>query len=102
MNGRRAKQIRGKALLFLVEWLQCQVTEEEAKKINLSNIRKLVPSDTHIYANSRIILSAYSFKWFSKVIKLLIKYNKYNINNIQLKDIEDYLNKERRGLKLSI
>ena len=98
MNGRLTKQIRKKALLFLVEWLQCQ----EAKKINLSNIRKLVPSDTHIYANSRIILSAYSFKWFSKVIKLLIKYNKYNINNIQLKDIEDYLNKERRGLKLSI
>ena len=91
MNARKAKQIRKRALHLLVEWLQSQVPESEVDKINIKNIKNIIPSDTHIYANHKILLSAYSFKWIIN----------NNINSLQLKDIENYhhkYNKIRRIL----
>ena len=73
MNARKAKQIRKRALHLLVEWLQSQVPESEADKINIKNIKNIIPSDIHIYANHRILLSAYSFKWIINNIKKIIK-----------------------------
>ena len=59
MNARKSKQIRKRALHLLVEWLQSQVPESEVDKINIKNIKNIIPSDTHIYANHKILLSAY-------------------------------------------
>ena len=101
MNARKAKQIRKRALHLLVEWLQSQVPESEADKINIKNIKNIIPSDIHIYANHRILLSAYSFKWIINNIKKIIKLKNININSLQLKDIENYhhkYNKIRRIL----
>ena len=92
MNARKSKQIRKKALHLLVEWIQSQVPESEADKININNVQRLMPPDTHIYANQRLILSAYSFKWIIKNIKKIIKIKNININNILLQDIKDYNN----------
>ena len=59
MNARISKQIRQRALHILVEWLQLQVPEEERRKINIKNIRSLMPPDTHLFANHKMKLSAY-------------------------------------------
>ena len=90
MNGRKAKKIRKKALHLLVEWLQSQVPESEVDKININNIKNIIPKDIHIYANHRILLSAYSFKWIINNIKKIIKLKNIDINNLILQDIKEY------------
>ena len=48
-----------------------------------------MPDQTHIYANRKVILSAYSYRWFIKKIKKLYNSKNININNITLKDTEN-------------
>jgi ribosomal protein S7 len=96
MNGKKAKQIRKKALHLLVEWLQLQLPEKEAKKLNVSNVKYVLPVDTHIYANHKVMLSAYSFKWIIKNIK---KLKNKKIKDISLKDIDSIYNKEYSSWK---
>ena len=97
MNARLSKKIRKKALHLLVEWIQLLVPEEEAKKINMTNIKSFMPADTHLFANNKIILSAYSYRWIIKIIKKILKLKYIDINNIVLKDIEEY--SRRKNLK---
>ena len=73
MNGRKAKQIRSHAKSMLLDWLKTMVSEEEAAKIDKSNFEDYLPSQGHIYVNRKIMLSAYSFKWFIKKIKKILK-----------------------------
>tara|TARA_R100000781_G_scaffold10135_3_gene9823 strand:+ start:1332 stop:1652 length:321 start_codon:yes stop_codon:yes gene_type:complete len=99
MNNRLSKKIRKKALQILVEWIQLQVPEEEARKINITNVIKFMPPDTHLYTGNKIILSAYSYRWIIKKIKKLIKEKNININNMLLEDIKAY--SENRNVKRS-
>ena len=73
MNGRKAKQIRNHAKSILLDWLKTMVSEEEAAKLDENNFEDYLPSQGHIYANRKIMLSAYSFKWFIKKIKKILK-----------------------------
>ena len=92
MNGKKAKLIRKKALHLLVEWLKLQLPEKEAEKLNISNIKYFLPVDAHIYANHKVMISAYSFKWIIKNIK---KLKNKKINDISMKDIDMLYNKEK-------
>jgi hypothetical protein len=85
MNGRTTKQIRRKSLMLLIDWIKTLVSEEEAKKLTIEQAADLVPTDTHIYANGQMRLSAFSLKWINKKIKKLIKYK--NINDITVEDL---------------
>lgn len=87
MNARKAKAIRKQALVLLFEWVKTLVSEEEAKKMKPEEAFNLLPKDTHVYANRRIMLSAFSFKWIIKKIKIFIKTNNKNISQITLEDI---------------
>jgi|TARA_A100000171_G_C2065612_1_gene112150 hypothetical protein len=70
MNGKRAKRNRKKAKQLLIEWLHTMVPEGEDKsKINLKNLDQFLPKQTHIFANNKFMLSAYSLKWFYKKVK---------------------------------
>jgi len=73
MNGRKAKQIRNHAKSILLDWLKTMVSEEEAAKLDENNFEDYLPSQGYVYANRKIILSAYSFKWFIKKIKKILK-----------------------------
>ena len=85
MNGRQAKQIRRKSLMLLIDWVKTLVPEEEAKKLTLEQAANLVPKDTHIFTNGKLMLSAFSLKWINKKIKKIIKYK--NINDITVEDL---------------
>ena len=76
MNGRKSKEIRRHARSMLITWLKTMVTSEEAEKITLKNFNDYLPKEGHIFVNGKFMLSAYSFKWFVKKIK--IKINKEN------------------------
>ena len=70
MNGKKAKRNRKRAKQLLIEWLHTMVPEGEDKSlINLKNLDQFLPRQTHIFANNKFMLSAYSLKWFYKKVK---------------------------------
>tara|TARA_R100001460_G_scaffold38448_2_gene72991 strand:- start:1318 stop:1587 length:270 start_codon:yes stop_codon:yes gene_type:complete len=85
MNGKKSKQIRTQSLHILYEWVKTLVSPEEASKMKMEDAYKLLPKQTHIYANRKLMLSAFSLKWIVKKVKRL--YNKKRIEDISLKDI---------------
>jgi len=70
MNGRKAKQLRRIGEQRLIDWLRTMVPEgEDASKINKNNLQEFLPEQTHVFANNRFLLSAYSLRWFYKQVK---------------------------------
>ncbi len=70
MRGKKAKQLRRKSEQLLVEWLRTMVPEgEDTSRISTKNLQEFLPTQTHIYANNRLMLSAYSLRWFYKKVK---------------------------------
>jgi hypothetical protein len=70
MSGKKSKQLRRKAENLLISWIKTMVPEgEDANKITKKNLHEFIPEQTHIYTNNRFMLSAYSLKWFYKMIK---------------------------------
>ena len=84
MNGKKAKQIRKKSRQLVVDWLQTMLVKEEVKKLSVDNIEKYLPDETHFYANNKLMVSAYTPRWFAQRIK---KSNK-NLQDITWQDIE--------------
>tara|TARA_R100001443_G_scaffold3064_5_gene9867 strand:- start:335 stop:577 length:243 start_codon:yes stop_codon:yes gene_type:complete len=80
MSGRRSKKLRRKAEDLLIAWLRTMVPEgEDTSKISRKNLDEFLPEQTHIFANNKYLLSAYSLRWFYKQMK--------QNPNIKLKDI---------------
>ena len=70
MNGRKATRLRRKAEDLLISWIRTMVPEgEDVTKINKKNLHEFLPEQTHIFANNRFMLSAYSLRWFYKQVK---------------------------------
>jgi hypothetical protein len=70
MNGRKAKQLRRIGEQRLIDWLRTMVPEgEDTSKINKNNLKEFLPKQTHVFANNRFLLSAYSLRWFYKQVK---------------------------------
>ena len=56
-------------------------------KVSVDNIEKYLPEQTHVFANNKMIVSAYTPRWFTQRIKKLV--NKKNIKDITWSDIEN-------------
>ena len=70
MNGKKSKRLRKKGKGLLVSWLHSLLPNEEDKKeITIDNIESYLSDQTHIYANRKFLLSAYSLKWIYKRVK---------------------------------
>lgn len=70
MNGKKAKQIRRKGEDLLIAWLRTMVPEgEDTSKINKNNLHEFLPNQTHIFANGKFMVSAYTLRWFYKQVK---------------------------------
>lgn len=70
MSGKKSKLIRRKAEGLLISWIRTMVPEgEDATKITKKNLNEFLPEQTHIFANNRFMLSAFSLRWFYKKVK---------------------------------
>ena len=70
MSGKKSKQLRRKAENLLISWIKTMVPEgEDSNKITKKNLNEFLPEQTLIYTNNRFMLSAYSLRWFYKIIK---------------------------------
>ena len=84
MNGKKAKQLRKKSKQLVVDWLKTMLVEEEQKKLSLDNFENYLPDETHFYANNKLMISAYTPRWFAQRLK---KSNK-KLQDITWQDIE--------------
>ena len=67
MSGSRSKKLRRRAEDLLIEWLRTMIPDgEDTSRINRNNLNEFLPEQTHIFANNRYLLSAYSLRWFYK------------------------------------
>jgi len=70
MNQRKSKQLRRKSESLLIDWIRTMTPEgEDATKITKKNLHEFIPEQTHLFANNRFMLSAYSLRWFNKKVK---------------------------------
>jgi hypothetical protein len=70
MNGQKAKQLRRIGEQRLIDWLRTMVPAgEDTSKINKNNLHEFLPEQTHVFANNKFLLSAYSLRWFYKQVK---------------------------------
>ena len=70
MHQRKSKQLRRKAEALLIDWIRTMVPEgEDATKISKKNLYEFLPEQTHIFANNKFMISAYSLRWFYKQVK---------------------------------
>jgi pantothenate kinase-related protein Tda10 len=88
MNAKLCKKIRKQAKVVLVEWFKTLLPEEETKGVTVNNIENFLASQTHLFANNKIKLSAYSLKWTEKKIKSLIRRTNMDINLVRLEHLE--------------
>ena len=70
MNGRKAKRLRKHAAQLLIKWIRSMTPDgEDATKITTKNLHEFLPEDTHIFANGKYMVSAYTLRWFYKKVK---------------------------------
>lgn len=88
MNAKKMKKINRHVDTILVLWLKTLVSEEEAAKINHDNLHSLLPAQTHIRANNRYMLSAFSPKWVRKFLKrLAVKHPNRDVFSFSLTEV---------------
>ena len=72
-----------------MELIKSLVTEEEAKKVSLDNIDKLLPDERHFFVGNQLVLAPNSPKWIRKQLKKLVKADStITIESITLEDLQ--------------
>jgi|TARA_R110000764_G_scaffold228745_1_gene319386 hypothetical protein len=84
MNGKQSRKLRLKSKELVMEWVRSLLNEEEAEKISLENYHLLVPEEKYVFANRKLVVSAYTERWFYQNLKKLIK--EKSLKTINLKD----------------
>ena len=83
------KRISRHTEVLLVEWIKSLVTEEEAKKVSLDNIDKLLRDERHFFVGNQLVLAPNSPKWIRKQLKKLVKADStITIESITLEDLQ--------------
>ena len=85
MNQRKAKQVKKLSEEFVITWLKTMLIEEEQKKVTVDNFKNYLPEDTHFFSNGKLMVSAYTPRWFAKRIKKVLK--RKDINDIIYSDV---------------
>ena len=81
----KTKQVRKLSKQFEVEWLKSMLTVEEQKKVSVDNYEKYLPEERHFYANNKLMVSAYTPRWFAQRIKKVLRTK--HIDDITYSDV---------------
>jgi hypothetical protein len=85
MRQLKIKQVRKLSKQFVVEWLKSMLTSEEQKKVSVDNYEKYLPEERHFYANHKLMVSAYTPRWFAQRIKKVLRTK--HIDDITYSDV---------------
>ena len=53
------------------------------------NFKDYLPKEKHVFANRKLLLSAYSFKWFVKKIKTKVRKENKDVGTIRFEELLD-------------
>ena len=81
MNTKEMSRIRNKAKHIMVEWLKGLLNPDEQKKVNVKNVFKLLPNQTHYWQGTTLRLQPWSYKW---IVKKLKKNPNWTIDDLSL------------------
>ena len=74
-------KIRNKAKHIMVEWLKGLLNPDEQKKVNVKNVFKLLPNQTHYWQGTTLRLQPWSYKWIVKKLKKNPNWTIDDLNN---------------------
>lgn len=69
INSKQIKKLRKLVKPLQVEWLQSILPEDQGKEITVSNVKELMPDQTHVFGNGQLHLSFMSDRWIMKILK---------------------------------
>ena len=69
MNATKSRQVKAKAKEMFIEWLGTHLSEEERNKISVDDIDKLLPEQTHIYANNKLMHMSFLLDGLLNILK---------------------------------
>ena len=81
MNTKEMSRIRNKAKHIMVEWLKGLLNPDEQKKVNVKNVFKLLPNQTHYWQGTTLRLQPWSYKWIVKKLKKNPNWTIDDLNN---------------------
>ena len=67
MSGKRSKQIRKKARLLQIEWINSLLPDGE--QVTLDTLKEAMPDQTHFMQNRTLRLSFMANKWIENQVK---------------------------------
>lgn len=74
MNGRRAKQLRRVAYGLAAQWLRSMVPEDQKHNVTRESVKEFEKGqEKYVSTSNKVILSAYSSRWFLKKLKKAIR-----------------------------
>lgn len=89
MNNKKLKQINRHSESLFKDWVKTLLPEEEAKKVDQTDYRDLVPDDYHVMVGPSLRLSPNSPAWIRKKLKkLLTTDSSLDIFSVTLEDLQ--------------
>ena len=82
MSSKQFKKLRKKVKPLQVEWLKSLLPEDQASTITINNVTDLMPDQTHVFGDGKLLLSFMSEKWIMKILKLNPHINTYEELNV--------------------
>ena len=70
MNARKAKHLRRKSYEMAAVWIQTMLPEDQREGVTVDSVKAFEKEqERHVYANGKVVVSAYSSRWFYERLK---------------------------------
>jgi uncharacterized membrane protein YheB (UPF0754 family) len=74
LNARTAKFLRGKSYELAAEWLKQMLPEDQRSTVTKASVKAFEKEqEKYVTANGKVIVSAYSSRWFYNKLKKAVK-----------------------------
>ena len=70
LNARTSKYLRKKSYELAAEWIKTMLPEDQRDAVTVQSVKAFEKEqEKHVYANNKVIVSAYSSRWFYNKLK---------------------------------
>ena len=87
INKSKKQKFNNTITRLIKEWLYSLLPEDQLKLLTLEKIQELMPKEPYFFSQGQIRTNAYTFKWFRKKIKKVLKRSDKTLETITLNEI---------------
>jgi hypothetical protein len=78
LNARTSKYLRKKSYELAAEWIKTMLPEDQRDAVTVQSVKAFEKEqEKHVYANNKVIVSAYSSRWFYNRLKKAVRTSTY-------------------------